>query len=587
MLTLKEIWSGALVILDGESRESQQMLVRDLVDESTESFGSEYLYRTLKVRVASHRGPGLEIIEDFLRAITHAAILDSLSIDTYVGTLYNIVSGAGGERAVAFFLGLCQSLLAVSQILLRCIPGRLGRCLGAMLEAMYQLLCREEQASFHDDWPVLFDRVEQLLGTLEVASGLVYLPQRNRLDVLRRIVNLSSGLVTNPFNDGGGYPTTIPLATAFSVYPVDLLLPGWRHDNDDLDISRIDIVPTAAEICSDQPDYLPSTDCRQPHFYDDPVQRYFDTHFRLLRHDIFGPLKAALSPVVLSFTDGTHPSRLPSRDLSAHLYQSASVTHISVDGRRGLEAHVAFSLLHNLHKKSADERRRWWENSKRLEPGGLICLLCSVEGNVVPLLLIVIEKGTEASRGQNLGSKSPTGVIVVKLARLQLEDLQLLIQIYHKKGRGVLVALPGLIPAAFTPVLQNLQKMIRVGELPFQEWIVPDLTRTTGRVAIPIPPRYARRPGFSFPLSPIASGQGNPLSVTPAASPDNSLLLDELEARTDLNRSQCRALIYALTREYALIQGPPGTGKSFLGVKLIQVLLASKTAAHLGPIIVM
>lgn len=116
------------------------MLVRDLVDDSTNTFGCQYLHLTLKVRVASHGGFEINLIEDFLRAITHAAILASLSIDTCIGTLYNIISGTRGERAVAFFLDLCQSLLATSdRNPVRCNPERLDRCLGAILEAMYQL----------------------------------------------------------------------------------------------------------------------------------------------------------------------------------------------------------------------------------------------------------------------------------------------------------------------------------------------------------------------------------------------------------------------------------------------------------------
>lgn len=34
-----------------------------------------------------------------------------------------------------------------------------------------------------------------------------------------------------------------------------------------------------------------STDVDQPHFLADPARRHLDTHFRLLRHDIFGELK--------------------------------------------------------------------------------------------------------------------------------------------------------------------------------------------------------------------------------------------------------------------------------------------------------
>ena len=40
-----------------------------------------------------------------------------------------------------------------------------------------------------------------------------------------------------------------------------------------------------------------------------------------------------------------------------------------------------------------------------------------------------------------------------------------------------------------------------------------------------------------------------------------------------LDPSQCEALYAALTRKVAVIQGPPGTGKTFLGLKVVQVLL--------------
>ena len=43
-----------------------------------------------------------------------------------------------------------------------------------------------------------------------------------------------------------------------------------------------------------------------------------------------------------------------------------------------------------------------------------------------------------------------------------------------------------------------------------------------------------------------------------------------------LDPSQTEALYAALTRKLAIIQGPPGTGKTFLGLKIIQVLLTNK-----------
>ena len=76
------------------------------------------------------------------------------------------------------------------------------------------------------------------------------------------------------------------------------------------------------------------------------------------------------------------------------------------------------------------------------------------------------------------------------------------------------------------------------------------------------------------------------ISVETTSSCDDKALLDSLEARTSLDRGQCRALIAALTREFAFIQGPPGTGKSYLGLQLMKVLLDLKKRNDLGPVLV-
>ena len=44
-----------------------------------------------------------------------------------------------------------------------------------------------------------------------------------------------------------------------------------------------------------------------------------------------------------------------------------------------------------------------------------------------------------------------------------------------------------------------------------------------------------------------------------------------------LDPSQTEALYAALTREMVVIQGPPGTGKTFLGLKIVRVLLHNKS----------
>lgn len=43
---------------------------------------------------------------------------------------------------------------------------------------------------------------------------------------------------------------------------------------------------------------------------------------------------------------------------------------------------------------------------------------------------------------------------------------------------------------------------------------------------------------------------------------------------SDLNPSQAKAVINALTHEFAIVQGPPGTGKTFVGFKIAKTLLS-------------
>jgi hypothetical protein len=100
------------------------------------------------------------------------------------------------------------------------------------------------------------------------------------------------------------------------------------------------------------------------------------------------------------------------------------------------------------------------------------------------------------------------------------------------------------------------------------------------------PPLYARGANFTFSLNAILKNSDDDLALSSNTPIDDPTTIDELEARTCLDRGQCRALMAALLREFAFIQGPPGTGKSYLGVHLMRVLLSCKSEATLGPIIV-
>jgi hypothetical protein len=74
--------------------------------------------------------------------------------------------------------------------------------------------------------------------------------------------------------------------------------------------------------------------------------------------------------------------------------------------------------------------------------------------------------------------------------------------------------------------------------------------------------------------------------IKATASCADTVLLEELAAKTELDYGQCKALVATLTREFAFNQGPPGTGKSYIALQIMRILLAIKKTAALGPIIV-
>jgi hypothetical protein len=157
----------------------------------------------------------------------------------------------------------------------------------------------------------------------------------------------------------------------------------------------------------------------------------------------------------------------------------------------------------------------------------------------------------------------------------------------HKKIHGTLLEYLHVLPATFVPVLKSLQDMQKGGQLPFSRWILPDPITQDDDATMAIPlPCYARRPGIVFPLASILLPGQTAMPLSPSASVTDETLIVEIERKTGLDHGQSIGLIAALTREFTLIQGPPGTGKTFLGVKLIQVLLHVQNAAKLGPIIV-
>lgn len=582
---MQRLWEGAYKILEEGDRNRTQQLPKDLDDGDQ---GREHIAALMSKR--SHNIEADQLIansQKFLLTMTHPALLDGLAVDTYVSSLYNFMSGANGTKAVPFFRHLCETLIAVRANNHSSISTNvLDETLVALSLALRELLKRESRARFNDD-------LEALMAALGTAAE-IFAPAaptttsilvNNHVRGIRDMVARAKGLLAKTVSTADGEPFQPK-----SSYPRDLVIPKGRHDNDRLDMTEIVIFPTRDEIMSDAKEFLPFTDPDQPHFLDDPAQRHIDTHFRLLRHDIFGELKGALSGLMHTFSQTPNAMSNPHLklgDVRAYHYTDAHISHVVF--HKGLDIHMSFQIPPSVQKKGAAAQRKWLEDSRRLEKGTLLSFIWIQGGMVQHVFLTLVAQDVKGNREDTPAQDSHYVTISTQLMTQDKTTLEMLMQASAGQSRGVLLEFPKIMPSTFVPVLENLQSMQRLGGIPFQEWIVP--ARHDGLPGAKVhhdvpPPLYARHSGFNFSLKGITNSGTDDLLVNSSSSCDDAGLLQDLASKTPLDRGQCRALVAALTREFAFIQGPPGTGKSFLGLHLMRVLLGVKKKAKLGPVLV-
>jgi hypothetical protein len=587
---MQRLWEGALKILEEGDRDRKQQLVQDLDTDDKYHKGRHHIDALLSKRVQD--GVSAQFIEDcqrFLLIITHSSLLDSLAVDTYVGSIYNFISGANGTRAIPFLQHLCENLIAARmESHFPTSVEVLDSTLVAMAITLRELLKRESRARFNEGLRALID-VMHLAADMcasekpSISSTLVL----NHLRCIRDIVARANGLLfTNTTDTDEGSSQHMQA----SSFPRDLVLPSNRHDNDKLDMTEIVVFPTRDEIMSNAKEFLPFTDPSQPHFLDDPAQRHIDTYFRLLRHDIFGELKETLANLMQAFSHDTtviNSPDLPLGDVRAYHYTGARISQVVFS--RALDIHMSFLPPIAIRKKTVSAQKKWWEESKRLGNGSLLSFIW-LQGEVVHhIFLTLAGKGAKDEDDDALVYDKDLVTITARLMTQDKTTLEMLMQASASGSQGILLEFPNVMPATFVPILENLQSMQSTGGMPFHQWIVPACHNEASDAKIyhniP-PPLYARRAGFTFPLKAIINGADDRLSVDPASSGDNKELLNKIEASTSLDRGQCEALVAALTHEFAFIQGPPGTGKSYLGVHLMRVLLEVKKKAKLGPVLV-
>ncbi|CAI5492240.1 unnamed protein product, partial [Closterium sp. Naga37s-1] len=397
--------------------------------------------------------------------------------------------------------------------------------------------------------------------------------------------------------------------------PGELSLAGHpRHDNDHADISAISVAPTMEEVLCDVPPYLPRNNVEERHHLPaGSVGRHVDIQFRLLRHDLVAPLwnKAFFLLESLKRECSTRESRSASRegamtglvkadrsllkglavnmkgmvgfssdDMDMYMLQDVRVLSINADKKNGVYFFIDFLEPPISQGHHACSRMEFWEHTKRLQNGSLVCLWIQdihQDNMEAPGRQKLVFATITARDTRRLANQRPQiGVQPCQNNRFSAELLELISHDGSANKRVFMLEAHGSY-FAYEPILKALQN-ISEASFPFSEYIcdAPDSPKTKL-------PAYVDD-SMHYDLSLLVQTKASPsqqevspddwfsIINVPISDPDE-FPIDLLMRCTSLDHPQCTALQAGLTQEFALIQGPPGTGKTFVGIKLVEVLL--------------
>ncbi|CAL1546920.1 unnamed protein product [Lymnaea stagnalis] len=297
----------------------------------------------------------------------------------------------------------------------------------------------------------------------------------------------------------------------------------------------IAIFPDTDELFSPVEPFLRANKTKGP--YRD-LQHYLDVHARLMKEDYLSPIRDGLKHFKENFQTG---EKISESDL--RFYYNVQLTKMSCDADHGITYFVRFdnSGLKNVN----------WEFSKRLKFGSLLvfskdCFETTMFATVANRDVKPLEEG-----------------IIQVMFQNNLE------QVFTSSEHDTFVmAETTAYFESYRHVLEGLQEM---QSIPLERYII-------GCKREIHPPEYLNDDTI-YNLASLQNQNSDYLPVT---------VLDDIEwpaaYQTQLNDSQLEALQLALTKELAIIQGPPGTGKTYIGLKIMKILLENLEKS--GPVLV-
>ncbi|KAI5817547.1 hypothetical protein BZA77DRAFT_309854 [Pyronema omphalodes] len=592
--------AGLEIVDEGES-DTKQLLVKSLGEEK----GLLWVARALEMEYyAGTFDYGQLLFHDhcipFLRLISHEEIMSSLILEKAVGTIYNVVYGVSGRRGQTFFTKAVTNLQTSRQYATESL--KCEEAIYAISAAFLATINLNHEASIQQGYKTIATSLSQCLAAFpkdRQASYAIRCAERN-IQRIKEQLQMGDAIprMTHPTG------ATSFIATEFKVDPPgDLSMKGPRHDNDKASIEQIEILPTTSEIKADRSEYLPLKYREFPH-HENGILRLLDTQFRLLREDTAGQLRDAVCALVAGWevlvkSKDRNARRKHLRRIDAKLciFDNIKVSKLRFDRKKGMMIDITFNQPDRVAKTERRKREEWWKESKYLQVGNLVAL---VDENMETTFLLVADRQLFArpKDGESIEQFRMKGIqdltsdenramisLVLVTPKSELDQARIIDLVQQKsKGGAIMVEFPGLVYASFEPVLKCLQNLHRNPTLPFTKYLTmaapEDYKIEEGFVKIQPPLYLSKIPGTQLDLSCITN-HNYPLTF----SLNHPTTIQQLQTHTTLDHGQCESLLMSLKHELALVQGPPGTGKSFVGHKIVQILLHNRNKLKIGPII--
>uniref|UniRef100_F6RC64 RZ-type domain-containing protein n=1 Tax=Ciona intestinalis TaxID=7719 RepID=F6RC64_CIOIN len=281
---------------------------------------------------------------------------------------------------------------------------------------------------------------------------------------------------------------------------------------------------------------------------------YLDVQFRLLREDFVRPLREGIENFVTLCTSGSKRDRSKRLD-NVKAYQDVRIDY-PVPSNRGIHYYIHFS--------TESLQRIRWENTKRFLFGNLICLS---DDHFKEHFMFA----TVADRDPK---KLAVGYLMVEFVQKEEE----VVEDETSSEKTYTMVETDAFFESYRHILAGLQE---INDVPLSRYLVEC------RVDMQ-PPKYLNQATSMYDLSSIQTEVKTYIISFLKEFKDsrlgkvNVLDLENWPTCEDLNMddSQRNAMQVALTNELALIQGPPGTGKTYVGLKVMRVLLANMKPRH-------